>query len=174
MRLLILSVSLLFSPLLLAHGPTPQKVVESVEIHVPVDKVWDAIKDFGGVALWNPALTKSEGTGANQPGEKRTLTFANGEQVVEELDAYDAAAHEYSYRMSKENVKALPASSYSAVLKLTPAGPGSKLEWKSRLYRGDTGNMPPDELNDEAAVKAMQGFFRSGLDQLKKQLESGG
>lgn len=173
MRLLLLSASLLLSPLVFAHGPTPQKVVESVEINAPVDKVWEAIKDFGGIAHWNPALAKSEGTGGNQPGEKRSLSFPNGEQLVEELDAYDAAAHEYSYRLSKENVKAIPASSYSAVLKLTPAGTGSKLEWKSRLYRGDTGNMPPDELNDEAAVKAMQSFFRSGLDQLKKNLQTG-
>ena len=135
--------TLLVAPTLWAHGPTPQKVVETVEINAPADKVWEVIKDFDGIARWNPALSKSEGTSANQPGEKRTLTFANGEQLVEDLDSYDAAGHEYSYRMGKENVKALPASSYSAVLKLTPAGAGSTLEWKSRLYLRDTGNGHP-------------------------------
>ncbi|NJD08137.1 MAG: SRPBCC family protein, partial [Methylococcaceae bacterium] len=74
---------------------------------------------------------------------------------------------------AKDNVKALPASSYSAVLRVTAAGSGSRVEWKSRLYRGDTGNEPPETLNDEAAVKAMQSLIRTGLDQLKTTVEGG-
>lgn len=154
-----------------AHGPTPQKVVETVEIAAPIAKIWASVKDFGSVGQWNPALKTSESTGGNQPGEKRTLTFANGEKLVEELDAYDAAGHEYNYRMSLPNLNALPASSYSAVFKLSASGEGTKVEWKSRLYRGDTGNEPPENLSDEAAVKAMTAFFHSGLQQLKASLE---
>ncbi|QFY42604.1 SRPBCC family protein [Candidatus Methylospira mobilis] len=174
MKVLITLAAILFSHLGWAHGPTPQKAFESVEINQPVDKVWNAVKNFGEVAKWNPALSKSESEGGNKQGEKRTLTFSNGQQLVEELDAYDDQAHEYNYRLARDNVKALPVSSYSAVVKVSPSGQGSKIEWKSRLYRGDTGNFPSDELNDEAALKAMQAFFRSGLDQLKKSLESGG
>jgi len=91
---------------------------------------------------------------------------------VEELDFYDEKTYEYDYRLGQPNVKALPASSYSAVLKLTPAGQGTKAEWKSRLYRGDTGNFPPDDLNDEAAVNAMQAFFKTGLQNLKQIVEA--
>lgn len=153
-----------------AHGPTPQKVAETIEIAAPVDKVWQAVAEFGGIARWNSALTGSEGQ-SNQPGSKRTLTFSNGEQLVEELDTYDGANHEYSYRMSQPNVKAMPASSYSAVFKLTPSASGTQVEWKSRLYRGDTGNEPPENLSDEAAVSAMSVFFKKGLAQLKTQLQ---
>lgn len=154
-----------------AHGPTPQKVVETVEIAAPIDKVWQAVEDFGGIALWNPALKASEGHGGNQGGAKRVLTFANGEKLQEELDTYDAAGHEYGYRMSNPNTAALPASSYSVVFKLTPSGQGTQVEWKSRLYRGDTGNEPPPNLTDEAAVEAMRNFFQAGLKQLKAELE---
>lgn len=169
----VLSVlGLAFATGVSAHGPTPQKVVESVEIARPVEKVWDKVKDFGAIGQWNPAVAKSEAQGDNLPGEKRTLTFPNGEQLVEELDFYDEKAYEYHYRLKDVNVKALPASSYSAVLKLTPAGQGTKVEWKSRLYRGDTSNFPPDELNDEAAVQAMQALFKAGLENLKRIVES--
>jgi mxaD protein len=154
-----------------AHGPTPQKVVETVEIAAPITKVWESVKDFGSVGQWNPALKSAESTGGNQPGQKRTLTFANGEKLVEELDAYDPAGYEYRYRMSQPNLKTLPVSSYSAVFKLIPSGEGTKVEWKSRLYRGDTGNEPPEYLTDEAAVKAMTAFFHTGLQNLKALLE---
>jgi mxaD protein len=154
-----------------AHGPTPQKVVETITIAAPPDRVWKAVEDFGGIARWNPALKSSEGSGGNAPGGRRTLTFANGEALAEELDSYDAAAHEYGYRMSQPNVKTLPASSYSAVFKLLPDGTGTRVEWKSRLYRGDTGNEPPEHLSDEAASRAMQDFFQAGLKQLKAEIE---
>jgi len=165
---------LLLSTALQAHGPTPQKVQETVEIAAPVDKVWAAVKNFGDLAKWDSAITKSEAEGPNGSGGKRTLTFPNGETLVEDLDTLDDQAHEYSYRLSKDNVKALPASSYSAILRVTPTASGSQVEWKSRLYRGDTGNEPPENLSDEAAVKAMQSLIRTGLDQLKKTVESGG
>lgn len=171
MRILALTLLAAASLPAFAHGPTPQKVVETVEIAAPVDKVWQAVADFGAVATWNPALSASSGQGGNQPGGKRVLTFANGETLEEDLDTYDPANHEYDYRMSHPNVKALPASSYSVIFKLIPKGDHTQVEWKSRLYRGDTGNEPPENLSDEAAVEAMQAFFRSGLDKLKAKLE---
>jgi hypothetical protein len=35
-------------------------------------------------------------------------------------------------------------------------------------------NDPPPELSDEAAVKAVTGVYRGGLDALKETLEAGG
>lgn len=170
-RLAFIAAALLAALPVRAHGPTPQKVQETVEIAAPVAKVWETVKDFGAVARWNPALAAAESSGGNQPGEKRTLTFANGEKLVEELDAYDPQGYEYNYRLKEPNVNALPASSYSVVFKLAPAGTGTRVEWKSRLYRGDTGNEPPENLTDEAAVQAMRAFFQTGLKNLKASVE---
>lgn len=46
-----------------AHGPSRQKVVESVEINAPADKVWAVIGNFQD-ASWIPAVAKTEGKGA--------------------------------------------------------------------------------------------------------------
>jgi mxaD protein len=156
----------------MAHGPTPQKIVETIEIAAPVEKVWAIAGDFGGVSQWDSLLKSSEATNGNQPGSSRTLVFANGEALKEDLDSYDAAKHEYQYRMGEPNVKAIPASSYSVVFRITATEKGSQVEWKSRAHRGDTGNEPPQALNDEAVTSAMQKFFSTGLGELKTKAEN--
>lgn len=164
---------LTFPALILAHGPTPQKAKESISINAPVDKVWGVVKDFGGISKWHGDLKDSKGDGKHESGGTRTLTFQNGEEIVDELDFYSDKDHEYSYRLKKENVKALPTSSYSVSVSVTKgASPeASEVTIKSRFYRGDTGNTPSESLNDEAAVKAMNAYFKNGLDGLKKTFE---
>jgi mxaD protein len=51
-------------------------------------------------------------------------------------------------------------------------GGGSEVEWDSRFYRADTGNFPSETQNDQAAIDAMTKFFKEGLDNLKKKLET--
>ncbi|MDD5275637.1 MAG: SRPBCC family protein [Methylovulum sp.] len=165
--------SLLIFPLsALAHGPTPQKAKESVTINAPVSTVWEAVKAFDGIANWHPDVKSSAGDGKHESGGIRTITLQNGGQLVEELDFYSDKDHEYSYRLKTENVQAFPASSYSVTLQVAPGSDAdnSTVVLKSRFYRGDTGNTPPENLNDEAAVKAMNAFFKNGLDGLKQKL----
>ena len=174
MRKLLLSAALLVATLsAYAHGPTPQKAKESITINAAAGKVWDAVKQFDAIGSWHPDLKASEGDGSNQSGGKRTLTFHNGESLVEELDYYSEPEHEYSYRLKTENVKAFPTSSHTVDLKVAPGDNAdtSVVTLKSRFYRGDTGNTPPDNLSDEAAVKAMTLFFKNGLSGLKATLE---
>ncbi|MDO9104625.1 MAG: SRPBCC family protein [Methylovulum sp.] len=166
--------SLLIFPLIgLAHGPTPQKAKESVTINAPVNTVWETTKAFDGIANWHPDIKHSTGDGKHESGGIRTITLQNGGQLVEELDFYSDKDHEYSYRLKTENVQAFPASSYSVTLQVTPGSDAdtSTVVFKSRFYRGDTGNTPPENLNDESAVKAMNAFFKNGLDGLKQKLE---
>jgi len=164
---------LMFPVLALAHGPTPQKAKESVIINAPVATVWEAVKQFDGIANWHPDVKHSTGDGKHESGGTRTITLQNGGQLLEELDFYSDKDHEYSYRLKTENVQAFPASSYSVTLQVSPGGDTdhSTVVLKSRFYRGDTGNTPPENLNDEAAVKAMNGFFKDGLAGLKAQVE---
>lgn len=156
----------------LAHGPTPQKAEEKITISAPPAKVWAALKDFGDVS-WNPAITKAEATGGNAAGASRTITLKTG-NLVEGLDEYGEESLSYGYRLSTENLEALPVSFYSATIAVTPAGEGSEVTWIGRFYRGDTSNFPPENLNDEAAVKAMTGFMQEGLKGLKAKVEGKG
>jgi mxaD protein len=174
MRKIILSlVALCLTIPAYAHGPTPQKAKESITINAPVAKVWAAVNQFDDIANWHPDLKKSEGDGKNQSGGIRTLTFKNDASLVEELDYYNEQEHEYSYRLKTENTAALPTSSHSVELKVThgESAESSIVTIKSRFYRGDTGNTPPENLNDEAAVKAMTQFFKNGLNSLKTKFE---
>ena len=69
----------------------------------------------------------------------------------------------------------LPVTNYSSTLTVTPGadGKGSSLEWTGAFYRGFPNNDPPPELSDEAAVKAVSGLYKAGLEALKKKVESG-
>jgi hypothetical protein len=156
-----------------AHGPSRQKVTETIEINAPPAKVWAAIADFHDMS-WLPGVAKTTGEGGNEPDTaKRQLILDNGATIDESLYKYDAAEMSYSYRIDNVDVKVLPVNNYSATLVVLPAEGGkSTVEWRGAFYRGFPNNDPPPELNDEAALKAVSAIYRKGLDNLKKKVEA--
>jgi Polyketide cyclase / dehydrase and lipid transport. len=78
----------------------------------------------------------------------------------------------YTYRMSDPNIKALPASSYSATLVVTPKDGGSQIEWYARVYRADTGNEPPEGQTDADAKNALSALLKTGLAGIKSKVEA--
>lgn len=156
-----------------AHGPTPQKVEERIEIAAPSDKVWAVVKEFANIGEWHPLLEKSEGKGGNAAGAERAITLKSGGVLSEGLDDYNDKEMYYGYRLAKENVEAFPVSFYSANLAVKPAASGgSEVEWVGRFYRADTGNFPPENRNDAAAIAAMKSFIGEGLKGLKAKVEA--
>lgn len=171
-RFLLAAAFLLGATLpLAAHGPTPQKADETIDIAATPDKVWALISRFGGIGDWHPMVKKVEATGDDAAGAERTLTLEGG-TLTEGLDESDAAARRISWRLLEENVEAVPVSFYTATIEVTPAGEGSRVSWSARFYRGDTSNFPPDELNDEAAIAAMGAYVTKGLEGLKAKAEA--
>jgi hypothetical protein len=156
-----------------AHGPSRQKITESIEINAPPAKVWAAISDFHNMG-WFAAIAKTTGQGGNEPDvAKRQLTLADGATIDESLYKYDAGEMTYSYRIDNVDVKVLPVSNYSATIIVLPAEGGkSKVEWRGAFYRGFPNNDPPPELNDEAALAAVGKIYRAGLESLKKKVEA--
>ncbi|RUO98512.1 SRPBCC family protein [Hyphomicrobium sp.] len=154
-----------------AHGPTPQKVDEKITIAAQPDEVWKVVKDFASIASWHPAVSKIKVEGSGNE-TTRTVTLKSGGELVDSLDAVDDKAMELNYRLQNEDFAALPVSSYSMAITVQPADGGSQVEWISRLYRFDTGNEPPEDKNDDAAVKATTEFIKAGLNGLKTKLES--
>ncbi len=152
-----------------AHGPTPQKVEESIVIPATPEAVWKVLGAFGGIAGWHPMVKRASATGGDAPGAERVLTLETGE-ITDGLDDYSAAERRYAYRLSRENVEALPVSFYSADIQVKEAPGGSEVVWIARLYRADTTNEPPENRNDEAAIAAMSAFFRAGLEGLKAKV----
>jgi Polyketide cyclase / dehydrase and lipid transport len=157
--------------LALAHGPSRQKIVETVDINAPCAKVWAKIGNFQDMS-WLPPVAKTEGQGGNEKGATRTLTLKNGGVIEEALEKHDDQSMSYFYRITNVDVKVLPVTNYSSWLSLKPEGDAKcTVEWKGAFYRGYPNNDPPPELNDETAVKAVSGVYRTGLDALKKSIE---
>lgn len=170
---LALGALALFPTFASAHGPTRQKVAETVEINAPADKVWSVIGNFQDMS-WHPAIAKTEGTGGNDANATRTLTLTSGGTIEEKLISNDPAKKIYKYEITKVDPKVLPVNNYSSNISVKGEGDKSTVEWKGAFYRGFMNNDPPPELNDEASKAAVQGVYRAGLDALKKKLEAGG
>jgi hypothetical protein len=159
-----------------AHGPTRQKIVETVEIAKPVDQVWAIVKDFDSLSKWHPAVASSVADKGNEIGSVRKVVLkAPGDPSFDEvLDKYDAAEHSYKYEIPKVDPKVLPVNTYTSTISVLDNGKGgSTVEWKGAFYRGYMLNDPPPELNDEASAAAVRGVYRAGLDNIKALAESG-
>jgi mxaD protein len=155
-----------------AHGPTPIKVDETIVIAADPKAIWAVASKFDGLANWHPDVQAVKAKGGDAAGAEREIMLKNGAILKEGLDEYDPVALKYSYRMSDPNLDALPVSSYSVTFTIEPAaGGGSQVKWYGRLYRGDTSNEPPENLNDDSARTAMSTFLRNGLQGLKKKVE---
>ncbi len=152
-----------------AHGPTRQKVVEKIEINAPAAKVWGVIGNFQDMS-WHPAIEKTEGTGGNEPNATRKLTLKGGGVIEEKLGKYSADGKSLAYEITNVDVKVLPVTNYSSTLSVSEEGGKSTVEWKGAFYRGYVNNDPPPELSDEAAVKAVTGVYKAGLEALKAKV----
>lgn len=153
-----------------ADPPKTLKVVKSVDIKAPVDKVWDAVKDFDSLPKWHPGfaddkLIKGEN---NKPGTQRKLTVKDGPSFTEELLAFDDATHSYRYRIVESP---LPLRDYSSRMAVKDDGKGgSRVTWSGTFKRKSSSETPPDAENDDAATKLITSVYEGGLANLKKML----
>jgi hypothetical protein len=152
-----------------AHGPTRQKVVETVRIAAPASVVWARIRNFDALKDWHPAVEASPADKGNSEGSVRQVSLKGGGTLVEALERYDDAAMRYSYRAKDGG--ALPVTNYTSTLSVSGDGSSAVVEWRGAFYRGYPNNDPPPDRNDDAAVKAITAVYQSGLANLKKLAE---
>lgn len=66
-------------------------------VNTPAADVWSVIGRFDSLAEWHPGVTTCVG-GTNDKGQiTRTITYANGQVVVERLVKHDDAVRSYTY-----------------------------------------------------------------------------
>ncbi len=153
-----------------AHGPTRQKVVETITINAPPSTVWAKIKNFDALKDWHPAVAASPADKGNGEGSVRQVTLKDGGTLVETIERYDDAQMRYSYRAKDGG--ALPVTNYTSTIGVSGEGNTTTVEWRGAFYRGYPNNDPPPDKNDEAAVKAITSVYQSGLANLKKLVEA--
>jgi hypothetical protein len=161
---------LMFSPAF-GHGPSRQKVVESIEVDAPAARVWALVGDFAaGWPKWHPVIEGSTADKGNAVGSLRHLTIKGGKFLDEELEGYDTAAMSFKYRIKSGD--ALPVTNYSSMIKISIInGEKCSVEWRGAFYRGYPNNDPPPDRNDEAALAAVTGVYKIGLANLKAVAE---
>lgn len=154
-----------------AHGPTRQKVVETITIKAAPEAVWAKVKDFGALHTWHPAVQATAVADGNNIGSRRTLTLKGGGKVVEELETFSDADMAFSYRMKEAGP--IPVTNYSSKLTVKPGSDAGTavVEWRGAFYRGYPNNDPPPDQNDEAAVAAVTGIYKAGLGNLKAVMD---
>lgn len=152
-----------------AHGPTRQKVVETITIDAGADVVWARIRNFDALKDWHPAVAESPADQGNNEGSVRSLKLKGGGVLSEALESYNDAQKKYSYRAKDGG--ALPVTNYTSTISVRAEGDKALVEWRGAFYRGYPKNDPPPEQNDEAAVRAITGVYQSGLANLKKIVE---
>lgn len=173
-RITLVLCALLLSGHAAAHGPSRQKVTETVTVNAPAAEVWAMISDFCSIRDWHPGVVACDGSGGNDKGATRVLTVGdeNGPQIHEELLKFDADKMSYKYRITQTDNAVLPVTTYSSFLSVKDNGDGtSTVEWRGGFYRAYPKNEPPPELNDEAAVNAVTATYQAGLANIKTLAE---
>lgn len=173
MKKLLTLIALLLLPIAAAaHGPSPQKVVETITIKAPPAKVWALVGDFNGWSKWHPAIQSSK---AENKGNDsfRLLTLKGGGTILERLKEKNNGDMTLKYEIVEG---ALPVSDYYATISVKPGANANEttVKWLGRFYRKYKLNPPiPPGQDDESALKAIQGVIQPGLANLKKVAESG-
>jgi mxaD protein len=175
---------LFFTAVASAHGPVRGKMTAAVSVDASAEKVWDIIKNYDDMS-WLPGIKSVEADNGNEKGSVRVLTLKEGGTITEEMKAYKADKMSYKYKITDistaktiqhagqdENVPVLPVENYQATITVKAKGDKSEVTWVATYYRGYVNNNPPEELNEEAADKAVTAILTSGLTNLAKQFDS--
>jgi mxaD protein len=169
----VAALAAICAPCLVFGAPKQLKVVETITIKAPADKVWAAVKDFDSLNKWHPAVAKDEiVTGThNKPGAVRALSIKDGPTITEKLLSFSDATHSFSYKFVETP---FPIKDYVSSLHVKGNKDGTTLvRWSSTFKRKNPAENPPDAESDAAGVKLITGIYQSGLANLKKQLEGG-
>lgn len=156
-----------------AHGPTRQKVSESVIINAAPNVVWALVGDFAHPEKWLPAVESTTAQGGNEKGASRELKIKTGGTLKEELKNYDAEKMKIQYKADDPTDPAVfPVNNYSASIEVSDnAAGGTKVEWNAAFYRWFLNNNPPEGQNEAAALAAVEKVVKEGLENLKAVAE---
>ncbi len=150
-----------------AHADGKLNSYVSMNIDANASRIWDIVKDFGGMETWHPTFSGDEiksGTN-NVVGAIRTLTIVDGPSFDEELLAWDDFNRSFTYRVI--DPAPIPVKNYQSTLSIMQLRPGvSSVTWRSSYENNSNGDMPDDEL-----IAFLNGVYQAGLEQVKAMVE---
>ncbi|MEU9367605.1 SRPBCC family protein [Streptomyces avermitilis] len=134
--------------------------VAHLDVPVSPDRVWQLIGGFDSLPDWLPYIPVSK---LSEGGRVRSLANADGDVIVERLEAFDNKARSYTYSILSAP---FPVTDYLSTLTVheVPGEGGSRVEW--------SGSFTPVDVADDEAVALFQGIYADGLDALKQTLNA--
>lgn len=150
-----------------AAAPALLEVTKTISIDATADTVWAKIKDFDKLNTWHPAVAKDEIVEGknNEVGAVRLLTLAGegGGTIKEKLTAFDDATKTVGYTIV-EGV--LPVADYNATIVVAADGDKkATVTWSGKFKAAE-------KADDKTATDTITGVYTTGLDNLKKVLET--
>jgi hypothetical protein len=137
------------------------EVQVSESIAAPAAKVWELVRDFGGVAKWGgPALQSCtvEGSGI---GAVRRFALPGGMAIAERLEAFDDAGRSLSYAIVEKSP--IPVRNYLSTIRIAEQGAQAcRVDWSS--------SFEPDGTSPEQAQAMIRGVYTAGIAGLRKAL----
>lgn len=137
------------------------EVEVSESIAAPAAKVWELVRDFGGIAKWGgPALQSCTVEGAGV-GAVRRIGLSGGMTIAERLEALDEAGRSLSYAIVEKSP--IPVKDYLATIRVVEQGPQAcRVDWSSRFE--------PDGTSAAQAQALLRGVYTGGIGGLRKAL----
>ena len=132
----------------------------TVEDHVDTsaDRVWELVRDFGGLVSWNPGMESCELEGEGI-GAVRKIKVG-GIEVHERLEKSDDAARSFSYAIIAGPI---PAENYLATMTIEEAGPNrAKITWGATF--------DAKGVSDEDCAKLFAGIYNGGIEAMRQKL----
>jgi carbon monoxide dehydrogenase subunit G len=128
-------------------------------IAASADRVWDLVRDFGGIGRWAAAVESVtlEGEGV---GAVRTIGLPGGLKLQERLEAIDERTRTLSYSIVGSHP--LPFGEYLSTIRLAEDGDGCQVDWSSTFE--------PRAGAETQAAGMVEGIYRGGIAGLKKAL----
>lgn len=173
----ILAFLISFTPLLvLACGPSPQKVTKEITIKAQPAKVWALVNDFGAMQKWHTSVLET--TVAHQldaeSGKEvnyRTLKLKDGGSIVEKQRETQADEMKLGVILEQGDIA---VSNYSDAITVKPgANAGeSVVTWVGRFNNKANLMQAPEGQDNATAIAAVESWFGLGLEGLKKAAET--
>ena len=130
----------------------------SETIGASAERVWELVRDFGGVERYAAGIEKCtvEGQGI---GAVRTLGLPGGLSLQERLEAFDDAGRRLSYAIVAGPI---PVASYLATIEVCDEGSGCRIDWSSHFE--------PKGITDEQGRAMIEGVYKGGIAGVRKAL----
>ena len=160
-------IILILPGLVTAHGPTRQKVSESVTITADAVKAWSLVSDLRSVGKWHSFYKSIKKKG----DELQPVTMFTGTNGVIQILALDPEKKLFKYRLKKSGD--IPVNNYSGRLFIEEVGSGKiNVTYKGAFYRKYMNNNPPPGEDDEAAIEAVTKMYRDTLKKIETRIKS--